>query len=143
MCNALENLRCFCNPEKNRVDFTGYPSNHFSGCRLNGWLSHFWLAEAYLDCWNIKTYFASIAAIYAGGLSCGLYTTNSPLTTKYICETAPLDILVVQDIQMLEKMLQAKLYIPSTLNTDHLLWHTIKSWVIIFTFQELWVKKHS
>ena len=23
-------------PWKNRVDFTGYPSNHFSGCRLNG-----------------------------------------------------------------------------------------------------------
>ena len=23
-------------PEKNRVDFTGYPSNHFPGCRLNG-----------------------------------------------------------------------------------------------------------
>ena len=34
--NALENLRCFCHPEKNKVDFTGYPSNHFSGCRLNG-----------------------------------------------------------------------------------------------------------
>ena len=50
----------------------------------------------------------SIAAIYAGGLSCGLYTTNSPLTTKYICETAPLDILVVQDIQMLEQMLEVE-----------------------------------
>ena len=37
-CHALENLRCFCHPEKNRVDFTGYHSNHFSGCRLNGWL---------------------------------------------------------------------------------------------------------
>ena len=23
-------------PEKIWVDFTGYPSNHFSGCRLNG-----------------------------------------------------------------------------------------------------------
>ena len=37
-CHALENLRCFCHPEKNRVDFAGYPLNHFSGCRLNGWL---------------------------------------------------------------------------------------------------------
>ena len=26
-------------PIKIWVDFTGYPSNHFSGCRLNGWLS--------------------------------------------------------------------------------------------------------
>ena len=32
---TLENLRCFNNPEK-RVDFTGYPSNHFPGCRLDG-----------------------------------------------------------------------------------------------------------
>ena len=23
-----------------RVDFTGYPSNQFSGCRLNGWICH-------------------------------------------------------------------------------------------------------
>ena len=38
-CHALENLRCFCHPEKNRVNFTGHPSNHFSGCRLNGWVS--------------------------------------------------------------------------------------------------------
>ena len=35
-CHALENLRCFCHPEKSRVNFTGYPSNHFSGCSLNG-----------------------------------------------------------------------------------------------------------
>ena len=26
---------CFWHPEKNRVDFTGYPSNHFQGCSLN------------------------------------------------------------------------------------------------------------
>ena len=30
------------------------------------------------------------------------------MTTKYICETAPLDILVVQNIQMLEKMLKVE-----------------------------------
>ena len=49
--------------------------------------------------------------------------------------------------------IRSKLYIPSTLNTDYLLWHTLlivcavihgfKSWVIIFTFQVFWVKKHS
>ena len=47
---------------------------------------------------------------------------------------------------------QPKLYIPSTLNTDYLQWHTqlilcalkwFKSWVIIFPFQVFWVKKHS
>ena len=41
---TLENLRCFCHPEKNRVDFTEYPSNHFSGCRLKGkcWVCNLW-----------------------------------------------------------------------------------------------------
>jgi len=24
-----------CHPEKNRVDITGYPSNHFPRCRFN------------------------------------------------------------------------------------------------------------
>ena len=51
-------------------------------------------------------FLCSLAAIFAGGLSCGLYTTNSPMTTKYICHQAPLDLLVLQDIQMLEKMLE-------------------------------------
>ena len=37
-CHALKSLKCFWNPEKNRVDFTGCPSNHFSGIRLNGQL---------------------------------------------------------------------------------------------------------
>ena len=38
-CHALENLRCFCHPDKNRVHFTRYPSNHFSECKLKGRLS--------------------------------------------------------------------------------------------------------
>ena len=28
-----------CQPKKNRADFTGYPSNHFQGYRLNGRMS--------------------------------------------------------------------------------------------------------
>ena len=27
-CHALKNLRCFCQPETNRIDFTGCASNH-------------------------------------------------------------------------------------------------------------------
>ena len=50
--------------------------------------------------------FSSLASIFAGGLSCGLYTTNSPATTKYICQQAPLDFLVLQNIQMMEEMLE-------------------------------------
>ena len=53
-------------------------------------------------------FFSSLAAIFAGGLSCGLYTTNSPMTTKYICQKAPLDFLVLQDVEMLEEMLKTE-----------------------------------
>ena len=42
----------------------------------------------------------------AGGLSCGMYTTNSASTTKYICEQAPLDLMVVQNYNMLREMLK-------------------------------------
>jgi len=30
-CHAIEKLRCFCHPEKNRVDFTGHPSYFTQG----------------------------------------------------------------------------------------------------------------
>ena len=53
-------------------------------------------------------FFSSLAAIFAGGLSCGLYTTNSPMTTKYIAQKAPLDFLVLQDVEMLEEMLKTE-----------------------------------
>ena len=34
-CHSLEILRCFCHLGKNRVYFTGYPSNHFQIKRRN------------------------------------------------------------------------------------------------------------
>ena len=43
---------------------------------------------------------------YLLGLSCGSYTTNSATTLKYICEHAPLDLLVIQDRQLLDNLIQ-------------------------------------
>ena len=51
---------------------------------------------------------SSLASIFAGGLSCGIYTTNSPATVKYICEHAPLDLLILQNTQMLEILLKTE-----------------------------------
>ena len=50
-------------------------------------------------------FLCSIGAIFAGGLSCGIYTTNSPQTVSYIAQHAPLDILVLEDPDMLNYML--------------------------------------
>ena len=43
---------------------------------------------------------------YFTGLSCGSYTTNSAMTLKYITEHAPLDLLVIQNRQLLDKLIQ-------------------------------------
>ena len=37
-CHTIES-QVLLPPWKNRVDFTGYPSNHFPGCRLNEFMS--------------------------------------------------------------------------------------------------------
>ena len=47
-----------------------------------------------------------MGSLLAGGLSCGMYTTNSASTTKYICEQAPLDLMVVQNYNMLKEILK-------------------------------------
>ena len=57
VCHALKNLRCFCHPEKNRVYFIGYPSNDFSGCRLNGWMSYVYIVQKTK---GLKKFFACI-----------------------------------------------------------------------------------
>ena len=49
---------------------------------------------------------SSIGSIFAGGISCGIYLTSSPSTVKYLCEHAPLDLLVIQNQRMLDQLLQ-------------------------------------
>ena len=53
-------------------------------------------------------FLCSIGAIFAGGLSCGIYTTNSPQTVSYIAQHAPLDVLVFEDPDMLNYMLNTQ-----------------------------------
>ena len=51
-------------------------------------------------------FISSLGAIFSGGLSCGIYTTNSAASVKYICEHAPLDILILQNYELLEQILE-------------------------------------
>ena len=48
----------------------------------------------------------NVIFFYLAGMSCGSYTTNTAVTLKYICEHAPIDLLVIQDRQLLDKLLQ-------------------------------------
>ena len=53
-------------------------------------------------------YLSSWAAVFSGGLSTGIYYTNSPDQVSYITNHASTDILVLEDLQLLTKILDGK-----------------------------------
>ena len=55
---------------------------------------------------NCPEWFATqYASIFAGGIPCGIYPTSSPEIASYICENASADILMVDDLEMLIKII--------------------------------------
>ncbi|XP_050448457.1 very long-chain-fatty-acid--CoA ligase bubblegum [Cataglyphis hispanica] len=58
-------------------------------------------------------FIADLAAIYAGGLATGIYTTNSPEACQYCAEHSKANIIVVEDRKQLEKILQIKKNLPN------------------------------
>jgi long-chain-fatty-acid--CoA ligase ACSBG len=57
-------------------------------------------------------FIAQTGAIFAGGLSCGIYTTNTPSACKFIAENCRANILVVEDDKQLEKIMAIKSELP-------------------------------
>ncbi|PSN55904.1 Long-chain-fatty-acid--CoA ligase ACSBG2, partial [Blattella germanica] len=53
-------------------------------------------------------FFSNLGAIYAGGLSAGMYTTNSADACQYCAEKSKANIIVVENKQQLEKILKFK-----------------------------------
>ncbi|XP_015430862.1 PREDICTED: very long-chain-fatty-acid--CoA ligase bubblegum isoform X1 [Dufourea novaeangliae] len=51
---------------------------------------------------------SDLAAIYAGGLAAGIYTTNTPEACQYCAESSRANIIVVEDKKQLEKILQIR-----------------------------------
>ena len=49
-------------------------------------------------------FISSVASIFAGGLACGIYTTNSPDIVSYMSTHAPFNIMVVQVAAQLNKI---------------------------------------
>ena len=49
---------------------------------------------------------SSVGSIFAGGLSCGIYATNSPESVRHIVCHAPVHVLVLQDPALLERLLK-------------------------------------
>lgn len=50
----------------------------------------------------------STAAIFAGGLICGIYPTSSYDITAHICKTGDVDILVVENLDLLKQAVGGK-----------------------------------
>ena len=53
-------------------------------------------------------FLSSWASIFAGGLSAGIYYTNAPDVVKYITTNASTDILVLENLALLIKVLDGK-----------------------------------
>lgn len=51
-------------------------------------------------------FFSSLGCIFAGGLAVGIYTTNTPEATKYVAEISRCNVIVVENDQLLQKVLQ-------------------------------------
>lgn len=62
---------------------------------------------------NSKEWFVSdYAAIFAGGLVSGIYTTNSPEQIQYICENSESQVMVCENNKQLLKVLAVKHRLP-------------------------------
>ena len=57
-------------------------------------------------------FIAQNGAIFAGGFSTGIYTTNGPEACKYVAANCRANILVVEDAKQLDKIVQIKAELP-------------------------------
>ena len=53
-------------------------------------------------------FISDIAAVVAGGLATGIYTTNSPQAVQYVAKHSRANIMVVADEEQLEKVLEVR-----------------------------------
>ena len=72
---------------------------------------------------NCPEWFAtSYASIFAGGIPCGIYPTSSPEIASYICQNSSADILILDDLDMLKKIIDGKKNIKSSFpNVNHVI----------------------
>ena len=57
-------------------------------------------------------FIADMAAVFANGITTGIYATNSPEMCKYMAIHSHSNILVVEDEKQLEKILKVKSELP-------------------------------
>ncbi|XP_066152840.1 very long-chain-fatty-acid--CoA ligase bubblegum isoform X1 [Euwallacea fornicatus] len=61
---------------------------------------------------SVEWFLSDLAAIFAGGIAAGIYTTNSPSACQHSAEVSKANIIVVEDEQQLQKILQIRANLP-------------------------------
>ncbi|MCA8868098.1 MAG: long-chain fatty acid--CoA ligase [Rhodobacteraceae bacterium] len=70
-------------------------------------------------------FFADMAVITAGGISCGIYATNSPEQTAYVINDCQARVVFVENEEQLDKVLQTRTDLPSL------------EWIVVFDMEGL------
>lgn len=71
-----------------------------------------WDAVGVLAFNSVEWFITELAAIHAGGIITGIYTTNSVDSTKFVLERSGAKIVVVDDAKQLEKVQEIKKQMP-------------------------------
>lgn len=61
---------------------------------------------------SVEWFLSDLAAIFAGGIAVGVYTTNSPEACRHSAEVSRANIIVVEDNQQLEKIINIRASLP-------------------------------
>lgn len=61
---------------------------------------------------SVEWFLSDLAAIFAGGIAAGIYTTNSPEACQHSAEISRANIIVVEDEQQLKKIMQIRANLP-------------------------------
>lgn len=70
-------------------------------------------------------FFADLAVITAGGISCGIYATNSPEQTAYVINDCQARVVFVENEEQLDKVLQTRADLSSL------------EWIVVFDMEGL------
>ena len=79
---------------------------------------------------NPEWFIADLGVQSAGGITVGIYTTNSPFELKYIVEHSESRILHVQDEEQLDKVLEVREELPCL------------EWIVVFDMEGLRKFRH-
>lgn len=82
---------------------------------------------------SIKTFnsscFPHTGAVFAGGFSAGVYTTNSPEACRHLADNCEAQIIVVEDVDCLNKFLAVKRFLPSIKVGSHIFLYELYTFI--------------